>query len=734
MAEREAAIKLTLDDGQFVAAMGKAGDVAVRSAQRSERAMQVFGAGVKQATTNLQSLGNTARSSLGMVTGLLGGLSVGSAIKGAVELDAKFKQLAFRVSTATREQVKHTELQRLAERAAIKTGRRTAEMADAYEQLFSATGSRDFADNMLETIGEAATATGQDIATLTSLADQMHTKFGVAAEEMGDVFGQVFEAAQMGGPSFAEFAEVASNMGAELLNAGLSGRRGLDFMLGSLVATDDAMGNLQKQVKGVKQILLSLGDEAQIKAIAKALHIDPKKLLNEKDLMGRMRRILSLGQRGLNAVKASMKEAEEQKALKILFTDPFEAALKDANESGLKGKAAIDAALAVLDKQIGELGKSLTHGTHLQDEAQKRMNDPQRRLERALETLTQSFADPRIISAIEDLSKYLPDLASAFGKFAQFVVRNPVLSGTLGVAGHVGGGMVQGVVSEALGDAFREAFGLGGGSGGGGGGGGKGGGKGGGVRAAAEMITGFDQRNHGLTEAQIIGNTIEDGVERGGEKAGSKIATAMRIASIAAAAAIAYELGKEQIDNLFGGKSDAMNEGAVTLAQTASKGGGIGKQKADAQRLRAQLAKLREERGGFFQGLFDMFATIQSQGGAGMMSPDGSILPPTMPAGLQAPPPPSMREQQDKQIADMEQALKEKESFIAKLEADAKAGVDADGKAIGKATADALKAGAPIRVEVVNGGAPGGAAPAKAGPGGSRGVKRPAAMAPGGGS
>lgn len=732
MAEREAAIKLTLDDGQFVAAMGKAGDAAVKSAQRSERAMQVFGAGVKQATSNLQSLGSTARSSLGMVSGLLGGLSVGTAIKGAVELDAKFKQLAFRVSTATREQVKHTELQRLAERAAIKTGRRTAEMADAYEQLFSATGDRDFADNMLETIGEAATATGQDIATLTSLADQMHTKFGVAAGEMGDVFGQVFEAAQMGGPSFQEFADVASNMGAELLNAGLSGRRGLDFMLGSLVATDDAMGNLQKQVKGVKQILLSLGDEAQIKAIAKALHIDPKKLLNEKDLMGRMRRILGLGKRGLDAVKASMKEAEEQKALKILFTDPFEKALQDANASGLKGKAAIDSALAVLDKSIGELGKSLTHGTHLQEEAQRRMNDPQRRLERALETLTQSFADPRIIGAVEDLSKYLPDLAAAFGKFAQFVVKNPVLAGTLGVAGHAGGGMIQGVVSEALGDAFREAFGLGGG-----GGGGKGGGKGGGAGAAAKLAGGLERHHQmlegGLTEAQIIGNTIEDGVERGGEKAGSKIATAMRIASIAAAAAIAYELGKEQIDNLFGGKTDAMNSGAVTLASTASKGGGIAKQKADAQRLRAELAKLREERGGFFQGLFDMFATIQSQGGMGMMSPDGSIMPPTLPPGVTLPKPPSLREQQDKQIADMEQALKEKESFIAKLEADAKAGGGGgDGKAIGKATADALKSGAPIRVEVVNAAAPG-AAPAKAGPGGSRGTKRPAAMAPGGG-
>lgn len=708
MAEREAAIKLTLDDGQYVAAMGKAGDAAVKSAQRSERAMQMFGAGVDKASSNLKSLGATARSALGLVSGLLGGLTVGSALKGAVELDAKFKQLAFRVSTATREQVKHTDIQKLAEQAAAKTGRRTIEMADAYEQLFAATGDRDFTDNMLEQVGEAATATGQDISTLTSLADQLHTKFGVSADEMGDVFAQVFEAAQMGGPSFQEFADVASNMGAELLNAGLDGRRGLDFMLGSLVKTDDAMGNLQKQVKGVKQILLSLGDQAQITSIAKVLHIDPKKLLNEKDLMGRMRRILGMGKKGLDALKGSMKEAEEQKVLKILFTDPFEQALKEANDSGMKGKAAIDKALGVLDGQLAELGKSAINGSHLQKEAQDRLQDPQRRLEAALDQLQLAFGDPRIIGAIEDLSKYLPKIADVFGKFMQFAVKNPLLAGTLLVGGKAGSGFLEGILSEAITEAF-----TGGGDEGRRKGAGKMGGGGGGRKASAKDM------------AEGLADAVEDEIDEGGKRGASKLATVLRLAAVGAAAAFVYELGKEQIDRVFTDKAEATGNLAVVGAQASSmRGTNIEKHKADAEALRAAIAKARSEQGGFVSTLFGSMAHGAGADVDAMGNPIGTVD--ASRSGM-----PDLEGTMQKQIDENEALLAQKEALISKLESEQKAEQDVQANA--KAIALAMKSGVPMPVNVQNLPTGSGAPPAKSGGGGSRGVKRPSAQAPGGG-
>src|SRR5262245_31651640 len=232
--------------------MRKAGDEGEKAGKKGEKAMGLFSKGIKGAQSSLKDLAGNVTKVTGLVTGLMGGFTVGSAIKGAVELDATFKRLAFRMSQATGEQVKAVDVQREAEQAAAKTGRRTAEMAEAYEDLFAATGDRDFASAMLEKIGATMQATGAEMGTLTTLADQLHTKFGVAAGEMDDVFAQVFQHAQMGGPALEEFADVAATMGAELIQAGMSGRKGLDFMLGALVKTDDEFGNLNKQVKGVK--------------------------------------------------------------------------------------------------------------------------------------------------------------------------------------------------------------------------------------------------------------------------------------------------------------------------------------------------------------------------------------------------------------------------------------------------------------------------------------------------
>lgn len=720
MAEREASIKLTLDDGQFVAGMGKAGDAAVKSAQRSERAMQVFGAGVQKATANVRTLGSTARSSLGLVSGLLGGLTFGSALKGAVELDSKFKQLAFRVSIANKEQVKASAIQKIVEQAAIKTGRRTAEMADVFGELFQATGDSKFTADMLDTIGVAATATGADMQTLTAIADQMHTKFGVAAEDMADLFATLLSFEQ-GGNSMGEVADVVGRVGAELLNAGFKGKRGLDFMIGALAATEDLAGGLQSQVKGIKQVLLSLGDQNQIKALAKNLHIDPKKLLNEKDLIARLKRVLGMGQKGIDALKGSMTEAEEQKALKLIFLDPFEAALKRAQDAGLKGKAATDKALADLEAHIERFGKANLTGADMVTEANKRRNDPERRLTAALDVLQRSFGDPKIIDAIEELSKYLPQIAEAFGKFAKFVVKNPVLAGTLGVGAHAGSGFLQGVLSEALTDALTN----GGSHGGGGGSRGKGGSGGGGRASTVERHHQFF--GEGISEAQMLGNSLEDEIDKGGKRGANKLQTALRVAGIAAAAGLALELGWEFLDNLFKDKGDAMGNLAASGAAAASRSGSIDKNKAEAQTLRTNLAKAREERGGFFQGLFDMLASVQSQGGFGMMSPDGSVLPPTAPRPLPNETG-SLSNQQDAQIAEMETVLKDKEAFITKLETEAK-----DRASDGKALADAIKSGAPLRVEVVNQPAPGAPAPGKPGPGGSKGVKRPAAQASGSG-
>lgn len=684
MAEREASVKLTLDDAEYLVTMRKAGDEADKAGRKGQKAMGLFGAGIEGAKESMKGMGDMAKKAVGLVTGLAAGFSVGSALKTQVELQAHFKQLAFRVSRANGELVRHEELQHEVEAAADRTGQRTVDLAQSFDDLFTATGDSKFAADALDAIGTMATATGQDLGTLGTMADQLHTKFGVTAGELNDVFAQVFDAAQKGGPSFSEFADVASTMGAELLQAGLSGKRGLDFMLGALVETDDEFGNLGKQVKGIKQILLSLGDAKQIEGIAKALQIDPKKLLNEKDLMARMRKILSMGKKGMDALKGSMHEAEEQKALRILFTDPFEKALAEANQSGQKGKAALDAALGQFDSHMQSFGKATLKGADVQAEAVARMEDPEHRLMMAMETLERSFAKPEIIDALEDLSTYLPGVAAAFGNFMKFAVKNPMLSGALGLGGSAAFGMAKGMGGKFLESRTDEWGSF--------------------IKASAKS-------------ADAFGDKVGQAHKLGGIAMGNAIRGAAGLAAIAIAAAMA----KEAIDKSFGEDASTTSDLSVAGARASSMKGSLKKQKQDADVLRAAIkAKQESQTGvsGFTQDLFGGVSTL---------------------VGADAP---NMRAQNDAQIAEMQELLHRKEEQIALMSgrggkatpgSDAKTVVGLDPKShkeTGKAVAQAM-AGQVQRVEIV-GGMPGAPMRGTSG-GGSRGPRPPAPAQPGGG-
>jgi hypothetical protein len=97
-----------------------------------------------------------------------------------------------------------------------------------------------------------------------------------------------------------------------------------------------------------------------------------------------------------------------------------------------------------------EFGKATLRGADVQTEAVNRMQDPEHRLTMALETLERSFAKPEIIDALNDLSTYLPGVATAFGNFMKFAVKNPMLSGALGLGASAAVGAAKGIGGKFL--------------------------------------------------------------------------------------------------------------------------------------------------------------------------------------------------------------------------------------------------------------------------------------------
>lgn len=454
----EAAVRLTLDGSQFLVSIKRAGDEVDKVAKKGKRGFDLFGAGADAAKRSILDLGGAVKNTLALAGSLGGAFTVGSAIKNAVHLQRTYRQIAFGVRDANGRMLESAEVQKQVERSAANTGQANQDMAGSFRDLIDATGDLDFARGALDAVGHTSMATGAELGTLVTLADQLHTKFGIAADGMMDAFAQVFDNSKKGGPKLEEFADVMSGVGAELLAAGLEGQKGLNFMLGALVQTDDRLKSLPKQVAGLKAVLRGLGDRSELTKLAGKLGLDSKKLINEKDAIARLRRIFGTGQKGMDALLGSMNEGEEKETMKILFTDPFQKALGEAQKSGLKGKAAIDRALLTFDRQIGEFGKANLSAADMLKRAEAERNTPEAQLTAALNRLTTAFSQPAIINAIDDLAKNLPKLAELIAGIAGFAAKNPVASTILGIGGKVALDAAAGAATAAAGAWLKGLF------------------------------------------------------------------------------------------------------------------------------------------------------------------------------------------------------------------------------------------------------------------------------------
>lgn len=535
MATRESSVKLTLSNSQFLTGMKRAGAAVQRLGLTSKNVAKHMGAGFKRVGSDLRGMAGAAKTGLKALASLGGAFTVGASIKNAVELRSTYETLAFRVQTATGAMTKGVDIQELAERAAAKTTRTSAEMAAAFEEVFGATKDLAFTRDMLESIGTTATGAGEEVATVATISQQLQRKFGFNAGQAKEALAQIFEQAQQGGPKMSQFAETLDVMGSNLLQAGFEGQEALNFLLGSLNATDAAMGGLGKQVKGMQQLLINLGNAPELEKLAKDLGMNAASLINEKDFMTRMRKILSQGDKGLKALKANFIGTEEQKALKILFTDPFEKALQRARAGGLKGKEATEQALRALDGSIANFGKSALTAADMQARAAERATEPQARLRVAMERLNQAFARPEIIDAIDQLSAHLPAVAGVFADFVRFAAQNPVLAGALGLSASVARSFLTGMITSIVSGHAT-----------------------GGAGAAAS-----------ITQAHVVG--------------GMKVGSIIRGAGALAAIAIAGAVAAEKIDKDATANAQTTGGISVARAKLANRGGSLKRQREEAR-------------------------------------------------------------------------------------------------------------------------------------------------------
>lgn len=555
MAQRESSVKLTLSNSQFLAGIKRAGDAVQRMGRSSVLSSKHMGAGFKQVGKDLGGMASKAKSALKMIGSLGGAFTAGAALKNANELNGIYSTLAFRVQTARKEMTKGADIQQIVERSAAKTTRTSEEMAEAFETVFGATKDLEFTKEVLGAIGDTATATNESIESIATVSHAMQRKFGLNAGEVREALAQVYEQAQQGGPSFEGFAEAIDVLGSNLVQAGMKGKQGLNFLLGSLNATDAGFENLGEQIGGIKNLMIKLANTAEMEGIAEETGLG-KKLINEKDAIKRLKMVLAVGQKGMTALGKKFMGPDEQKALRILFTEPFNEALQRAKAGGLRGKEATEQALRSLDDSIAKFGQTTLTAADMQAQAAKRATSPQARLRVSVERLNQAFASPEIIDAIEQLSMHLPAVAGIFADFVKFAAQNPVLAGALGLSASVARSFLTGMVTSIV----------------------------------SGHATGGAGAATAITQAHVVG----------GMKVGNLIKGAGAFAAIAIAGAVAAEkIGKDADAN-----AQATGGIAVARAKLASRSGSLKKNREEARFAEKAIAAKEKELGSLSNTLF----------------------------------------------------------------------------------------------------------------------------------
>jgi hypothetical protein len=450
---REASVRLSLDNGQFLVSMRQVGDTVDKETKRATKSSQMWGAGISKVGDTLKGLGGHVKNLASMAGTLGGAFTLGSAAHGAIKLESSYRNLAFSIKAGKGEAVSFKSLMADGNAIALRWGRSNDEVAGTVRALYDDIGDIDFARKGANEIAKAATATGASVGSLTTIAGQLNEKFGITAEQLPDAMAAVVAAASKGGIGIEDMGEKMGLVGATAKLAGMEGKEGFQRMMGMLNLADGATGNLGKTVKSVTGLFDKMVDPATIEKAKKELKLNlvDKSGTLKKDALQQL-----LQKTGGKREELAKVFTGDQLKLLVDFGKTYAGAF-DASKGDIKTKTA--AGLAAFDAAIAQAGQQTLTAADLQAEAMKRTEDPQVKFQQALNTLQNAMGRPEIVKAINQLAAALPRFAEVVSKVIGWVADNPMTAAG-GVAGAVvGKSFLEGALAKAGTTFAEQAFG-----------------------------------------------------------------------------------------------------------------------------------------------------------------------------------------------------------------------------------------------------------------------------------
>ncbi len=668
MATREAGIKVTLNQSSFLAGLDQIGQRAKTVGGQIKSGLQAGFKGVggdmfKSGKDSIKDLAGGLKQTIGQVATLGGGIGFGMLVKRAADLRGHMRDIEFAVNKTGKQTADWRDLMASVQDATDETGKSSEDLGDILGEMFEGGGDIEFATAALKTVGHASQASGKDLKQLAGIAVMLQEKFGATAETLPEMLAAVIQKTDQGGLSLAAMGDKFGLLAGEAADAGFAGAEGMASVLGMLNSLDDRLG--EKSIPSFKKLFQTLKDgSASLKAISKESGIKFTEGMSGAD---KLRAIVS-SDKGRKAM--SEKLGGEQRVVFDLLAKPFEDAMASAKGSGAKTKEATNAGLAAWDAAMKNMGDaSLRFQDILEHSKAKQEDDPQIKLNKAIDKIAAKFTEPQMLDALDQLSESLPKVATAAIKLIDFATKHPALAAAGFVGAKVGGSMAM----AGIGKMFENVGGAVGGA-----------------------ITGA-LKSGGASLAADIKGTMAGGAPAWGKAMGAAL-------GIAGAAAIAFEIGKALIDARIEEK-EAGQKAAIGTSIEGTNAANRG----DLQAAQAAKDKLVEQNLRLSQEMKDSLSDAVFDGMAGMI--DSEHKPQAQ----------QQYEQTNKDIAALSEAiakLTEKTNAASKSTEGMAEATKKAGQAAGGAASAFFNVGGGTPTETTGGGVskgPGGAPPARPG-------------------
>jgi hypothetical protein len=499
-------------------------------------------AGLGAMKTQLGGLANEAHQAVQWGTAIGGAISLGEAAREALTLTEQYRNIAHAVEDGTGKAMKWQQVQSQVEATATRWRQRNTEVAQSFTQIFEEVGNADFARAGMESAARAATATGKSMGTLSAIVGTLNEKFGIGAEDIDESLATVIAMGNKGGASVEDLSQRLGVLGASAELMGLGGKKGLQTVVAMLNVADNVTGTFKKSLASVTGVLDTFSAPEKLQKIQKDLHI---KITNKDGTVrsDALDRILAKTG-GKKELLAKVFSGESLK----LVTEFGKIYSKAFDETQGKVKAKTESALAAFHSALDEAGKQTLTAAQLDAQAREMLTVPSKNLNDALNKLTDSFSSPAALGALDKLSQRAPRAAESMAKLVEFTANHPLLA----VAGYAGGRMAlsgAGSFTAKLGERGLKAAGAG------------------------------------------LGKMFMAEIGKGGPWA-----LAGKSVGIAAAALIAYELGKSAINNAMN-EADQRNTAAVeggNEAFLAARSGDKNRQRAALESEKLRLGELEK--------------------------------------------------------------------------------------------------------------------------------------------